>query len=93
MMQEAIGRDLDQHEVVHHINEEKADNRLENLAIMTISDHHKLHGLGLVDKHVSDIKMQIVRDGELVEVSAAEVYATFGSEDSAQAKREVSAVG
>jgi dUTP pyrophosphatase len=31
--------------VVHHINEKKLDNRLDNLQIMTKSDHTKLHNI------------------------------------------------
>ena len=38
-----IGRLLSPHEVVHHINEIKTDNRPENLMVMTSSEHIKLH--------------------------------------------------
>lgn len=30
--------------VVHHINEDKLDNRVENLAVMTELEHQKIHG-------------------------------------------------
>lgn len=38
-----IGRKLHKNEVVHHINENKHDNRLENLQLLSRSDHAKLH--------------------------------------------------
>nr|DAP58086.1 MAG TPA: homing endonuclease [Caudoviricetes sp.] len=38
-----IGRYLTENEVVHHINGVKWDNRPENLAVMTKSEHTKLH--------------------------------------------------
>lgn len=38
-----IGRYLKENEVVHHINENKLDNRPENLKVMTAWEHMKLH--------------------------------------------------
>ena len=43
VVEEAIGRKLSKNEVVHHINFNKLDNRLENLMIMSIAEHQKLH--------------------------------------------------
>ncbi len=39
IMEAHIGRPLEKGEIVHHINEEKTDNRIENLQIMTIREH------------------------------------------------------
>ena len=39
----AIGRHLVANECVHHINENKRDNRIENLKIMTKSEHMRYH--------------------------------------------------
>ena len=33
-------------EILHHINNDKTDNRLENLQVMTRAEHNRLHNLG-----------------------------------------------
>lgn len=43
IMEEHIGRKLYEDEVVHHINQERADNRLKNLRLMTRGEHSSLH--------------------------------------------------
>ena len=43
VMENHLNRILDSNEVVHHINGNKKDNRLENLEIMTKNAHLKLH--------------------------------------------------
>lgn len=43
IVEEYIGRKLEPYEVVHHINGVKTDNRIENLQVMTASEHASLH--------------------------------------------------
>lgn len=43
LMEQHLGRKLTRKEVVHHINGNKLDNRLENLVVMNISEHTTLH--------------------------------------------------
>lgn len=43
VMENHIGRYITQDEVVHHINHDRADNRIENLRIMTFKEHAGLH--------------------------------------------------
>lgn len=46
VMEEHIGRRLGRTEVVHHINGDIHDNRLENLQLMTLSEHSRMHMKG-----------------------------------------------
>jgi hypothetical protein len=45
VMEEHIGRKLTRQETVHHLNEDKCDNRIENLLIMSNKDHVLFHTL------------------------------------------------
>lgn len=45
VVEEHIGRSLKENEVVHHINGDKLDNRIENLQVMTNSEHSRHHAL------------------------------------------------
>lgn len=43
IMERAIGRYLKENEVVHHINHDRQDNRLENLRLMDKKEHMRMH--------------------------------------------------
>ena len=43
IMEEFIGRKLDSIEIVHHINEDRLDNRIENLEVLSMGEHFSLH--------------------------------------------------
>lgn len=45
LMEALLGRKLKRNEVVHHINGNKIDNRLENLQLMSAEEHVKLHAM------------------------------------------------
>jgi len=46
LMEKELGRSLLANEVVHHLNGDKSDNRLNNLVVMDASDHVRLHHTG-----------------------------------------------
>ena len=43
IMEQYLGRRLKQNEIVHHINYDRADNRLENLQILDRATHNRVH--------------------------------------------------
>ena len=57
VMEQHIGRSLRSGEVVHHINEDRLDNRIENLQLMTKGEHATHHDTGKI-RHG-----QLIEDG------------------------------
>lgn len=51
VMEKHIGRFLTSQEIVHHINRDHSDDRIENLELMSQSEHMKLHW-----KEMQDVK-------------------------------------
>lgn len=50
IIEKKIGRKLNSNEIVHHVNEDKLDNRIENLMLMSRSEHMRLHRLSELKK-------------------------------------------
>lgn len=49
VVEEHLGRPLLEDEVVHHINHDKTDNRIENLQVMSRAEHIEEHRAELID--------------------------------------------
>ena len=63
VMEKHLGRHLRFEEVVHHINGNTLDNRLENLEVMSSADHRRLHLRDTIhrrwyDRHLSHKKTE-----------------------------------
>lgn len=62
-MEKYIGRKLRKEEIVHHVNENRLDNRIENLKIMTPGEHSRLHMTGFKVSAETIEKLKKIRAG------------------------------
>jgi len=65
VMQDHLGRSLKSYEQVHHMNGDKLDNRVENLMILTASDHTS-HHQSIRKQEIDKLKKRILKlEGKL----------------------------
>lgn len=55
LMERSIGRYLTEDEVVHHVNHDRTDNRLENLVLMDKKEHMSMHMKERHEKRRNDL--------------------------------------
>lgn len=63
IMEKHLGRILDRSEIVHHVNHDRQDNRIENLQVMSNSEHIRLHKKGSTHSKESRIKISKAAKG------------------------------
>ncbi len=64
IMEKHLGRKLERYEVVHHKNGIRSDNRIENLELMTLSEHARLHATGVIPSEETRKKYSETRKGK-----------------------------
>lgn len=54
IMEQTIGRKLSRYEVVHHKNGDRKDNRIENLEVMSLAEHGRMHRKGQIGRPMTE---------------------------------------
>lgn len=65
IMEQHLGRTLSSKETVHHINGDKTDNSLENLELISASEHARLHTVEKNTKNKQHVKAANTRWGNI----------------------------
>jgi hypothetical protein len=80
IMEAFLNRKLEPDEVVHHINGNKRDDRIENLKVMNYQDHISLHHAGLkqkghpaVNRLPLEVQNNLIREFERERLSSRKV--------------------
>jgi hypothetical protein len=92
VMEHSIGRFLNLDEVVHHINAIKTDNRIENLRLMSKSEHRKLESTGSMNnfygRHHSAEAIAKIKEKRKLQVGVNASF--FGRHHTEESKLKIS---
>lgn len=64
LMEQKLGRMLERDEVVHHINGNTLDNNIDNLMLMPLSEHARMHQLGRKASEETKQKLSLIHTGK-----------------------------